>query len=404
VARVSANEAPKGSVLIMHRAGRHLLQIPGPTNVPDRVLRAIAQATIDHRGPDFAALGREVLDGARAVFQTISAVIIYPSSGTGAWESALVNTLSPGDRVLAFETGEFARLWADVARRLGLDVEVVDTDWRRGVDPALVEAKLAEDRAHAIKAVLVVHNETSTGVATRVAAVRQAMDRAKHPALLMVDAVSSLASIDLRHDEWGIDVTITGSQKGLMLPPGLALQAVSAKALAAMRTARLPRAYWSWEPMLAANESGYFPYTPATNLLYGLRESLRMLQEEGLQNVFARHTRLGEAARQAVKAWGFELCAVCPEEYSNTVTTVMMPPGVDADRVRNIIFDRFNMSLGTGLGRLKGRAIRLGHLGDFNELMLTGMLSGVEMGLAIAGVPFTRGGVDAAMRSLEARP
>lgn len=383
------------------RAGRHFLQIPGPTNVPDRVLRAMAQATIDHRGPEFAGLGREVLDGVRGVFQTTGAVVIYPSSGTGGWESAFVNTLSPGDRILAFETGEFARLWAEVGRRLGLRVDLVGTDWRHGVDPQAVEARLADDRAREIKAVLVVHNETSTGVTSRVPLIRQAMDRVSHPALLMVDAVSSLASIDLRHDEWGIDVTIAGSQKGLMLPPGLALQAVGAKALRAMQTARLPRSYWSWEPMLAANESGYFPYTPATNLLYGLRESLRMLREEGLPQVFARHARLAEATRRAVTAWGLELCAARPDEYSNTVTTVMMPPGHDADHVRRIILDRFDMSLGTGLGRLKGRAIRLGHLGDFNELMLCGMLCGVAMGLKIAGVPLERGGLHAALEYLE---
>ena len=380
--------------------GRHLLQIPGPTNVPDRVLRAMAQPTIDHRGAEFATLGREVLDGVRAVFQTTGAVTIYPASGTGAWESALVNTLSPGDRVLAFEVGEFGRLWSDLARRLGLDVDLVDTDWRHGVDPAVVEARLTEDRHHRIKAVLVVHNETSTGVTSRLRQVRDAMDRAKHPALLMVDAVSSLASIDLRHDEWRIDVTITGSQKGLMLPPGLALQAISANALEANRTARMPRAYWDWQSMLAANQQGFFTYTPATNLLYGLRESLQMLAEEGLPNVFARHARLAEAARRAVAAWELEICALCPEEYSNTVTTVLVPDGHDADRLRGLILERFNMSLGTGLGRLKGKAFRLGHLGDFNELMLMGMLSGVEMGLSLAGVPFKRGGVDAAMQSL----
>lgn len=383
------------------RAGRHFLQIPGPTNVPDRVLHAIAQATIDHRGPEFATLGREVLDGVRAVFQTKGPVVIYPSSGTGGWEAAFVNTLSPADRVLAFETGEFARLWAETGRRLGLDVELVDTDWRHGVDPDAVESRLVEDTAHAIKAVLVVHNETSTGVTSRIPLIRKAMDRANHPALLLVDAVSSLASIDLRHDDWGIDVTIAGSQKGLMLPPGLSLQAISARALRATASARLPRSYWSWEPMLAMNEGGYFPYTPATNLLYGLREALRMLDEEGLSHVFARHARLGEAARRAVDAWGLELCAVRPDEYSNTVTTVFLPDGHDADRVRRLILERFNMSLGTGLGRLKGRAIRLGHLGDFNELMLCGMLSGVEMGLSLSGVPFTRGGVDAALRALE---
>ena len=381
----------------MYRSGRHFLQIPGPTNVPDRVLHAIARATIDHRGPEFATLGRDVLDGMRRIFQTRGAVVIYPSSGTGGWEAALVNTLSPGDRVLAFETGEFARLWAELGKRLGLTVDVVDTDWRRGVDPEIVEARLAEDRAHAIKAVLVVHNETSTGVTSRVPLVRQAMDRARHPALLMVDAVSSLASIDLRHDEWGIDVTITGSQKGLMLPPGLALQAISERALHAARTAQLPRSYWAWEPMLSSNETGYFPYTPATNLLYGLRESMRMLEEEGLAAVFARHARLAEAARRAVAAWGLELCAVLPDEYSHTVTTIMIPPPHDADALRRIILDRFNMSLGTGLGRLKGRGMRLGHLGDVNELMVAGMLSGVEMGLSMAGIPFRRGGIGAAL-------
>ena len=384
----------------MTQRGRHFLQIPGPTNVPDRVLHAIANATIDHRGPDFAALGREVLGGTREIFGTTADVVIYPSSGTGGWESALVNTLSPGDRVLAFEIGEFARLWAEVARRMGLEVDVVDTDWRRGVDPAIVESRLAADEAHAIKAVLVVHNETSTGVMSRVPLVREAMNRVKHPALLMVDAVSSLGSVDLRHDEWGIDVTIAGSQKGLMLPPGLSLLAVSAKARAASKDAKLPRSYWAWEPMFEANESGFFPYTPATNLLYGLRESLRMLREEGLPNVFARHERLGAAARRAVSAWGLELCAVRPEEYSNTVTTVMMPAGHDADALRRVILDRFNMSLGTGLSRLKGRAFRLGHLGDFNELMLIGMLGGVEMGMALAEVPHRSGGVEAAMSFL----
>jgi alanine-glyoxylate transaminase/serine-glyoxylate transaminase/serine-pyruvate transaminase len=385
----------------MHRTGRHFLQIPGPTNVPERVLHAIAASTIDHRGPDFADVAREVLDGVRRVFQTSGAVVIFPSSGTGGWEAALVNTLSPGDRVLAFDTGEFARLWAELARRLGVAVDLVDSDWRRAPDPDVVESRLTADAAHDIKAILVVHNETSTGVTSRVREIRQAMNRAAHPALLMVDAVSSLASIDLRHDEWGIDVTIAGSQKGLMLPPGLALHAVSGKALRAAQSARLPRAYWAWEPMLAANATGYFPYTPATNLLYGLREALRMLDEEGLSNVFARHARLAEAARRAVASWNLELCAARPDEYSNTVTTVLTPPGHDADEVRRVILDRFNMSLGTGLGRLKGRAFRLGHLGDFNELMLSGMLCGVEMGLSLAGVPFARGGVDAALRYLE---
>ena len=382
--------------------GRHFLQIPGPTNVPDRVLRAMAQATIDHRSPEFARLGREVLDGLRPIFQTKGAVIIYPSSGTGAWESALVNTLSPGDRVLVCEVGEFGRLWGDLAKRLGLDVDVLATDWRHGVNASAVEAKLADDKGHAIKAVLVVHNDTATGITSQIPPVRQALDRTKHPALLMVDTVSSLASIDYRHDEWGVDVTVAGSQKGLMLPPGLGLQAVSARALRASENARLPRSYWDWQPILAANESGFFTYTPATNLLYGLRESLRMLDEEGLQNVFARHARLAEAARRAVEAWGLEVCAVCPEERSNTVTSVFVPDGHDADRLRALILERFNMSLGAGLGRLKGDVFRIGHLGDFNELMLIGTLGGVELGLAAAGVPFTRGGVAAAMQSLSA--
>jgi alanine-glyoxylate transaminase/serine-glyoxylate transaminase/serine-pyruvate transaminase len=384
----------------MPSAGRHFLQIPGPTNVPDRVLRAMSEATIDHRGPAFAALGREVLDGLRRVFQTSGPVLIYPSSATGSWEAALVNTLSPGDRVLAFEIGEFARLWSEVARRLGLDVDVVQTDWRCGVDPETVEAKLLEDRSHTIKAVLVVHNETATGVTSRVPLVRRAMDRAGHPALLFVDAVSSLASMDVRHDEWGIDVTIAGSQKGLMMPPGLGFHALSAKAIDANETARLPRSYWAWEPMLAANVGGFFPYTPATNLLYGLRESLRMLSEEGLPHVFARHARLAEATRHAVRAWDLEMCAVRPDEYSNTVTTLLMPEGHDADTLRKLVLERYNMSLGAGLGRLKGKAFRIGHLGDFGDLMLAGTLSGVEMGLAAAGVPFRKGGVNAALEYL----
>jgi alanine-glyoxylate transaminase/serine-glyoxylate transaminase/serine-pyruvate transaminase len=384
----------------MPSTGRHFLQIPGPSNVPDRVLRAISEATIDHRGPAFAALGREVLSGMQRVFQTTGPVVIYPSSATGSWEAALVNTLSPGDRVLAFEIGEFARLWSEVARRVGLDVDVVSTDWRRGVDPDVVYERLAADRGHTIKAVLVVHNETATGATTRVPLVRDAMNRAGHPALLMVDAVSSLACIDLRHDEWGIDVTIAGSQKGLMLPPGLSFQALSARAIAAGATARLPRSYWAWEPMLAMSSSGYFPYTPSTNLLFGLRESLRMLHEEGLPQVFARHARLAEATRRAVQAWGLELCAERPDEFSNTVTTVLMPPGHDSDVLRALILERFNMSLGAGLGRLKGRAFRIGHLGDFGDLMLAGTLAGVEMGLAAAGVPFRRGGVGVALEFL----
>ncbi len=379
------------------RSGRHFLQIPGPTNVPDRVLRAIAQATIDHRGPEFGKLGREVLEGMQLVFKTSGAVVIYPSSGTGAWEAALVNTLSPGDKVLMFETGHFATLWRDVAVRFGLDVELVPGDWRHGVDPAVVEGKLAADGGHAIKAVAVVHNETSTGVATRIPQVRRAIDAARHPALLLVDTVSSLGCLDYRHDEWGVDVTLTGSQKGLMLPPGLGFNAISAKALAASKSAKLPRSYWDWEPMLRDGKGGFFPYTPATNLLYGLREALAMLREQGLENVFARHARHGEATRRAVRAWGLELVCANPEEYSNSLTAVLAPAGHDADALRKTVLERFDMSLGTGLGKLKGKAFRIGHLGDFNDLMLAGTLSGVEMGLALAGIPFQKGGIVAAL-------
>jgi alanine-glyoxylate transaminase/serine-glyoxylate transaminase/serine-pyruvate transaminase len=338
-----------------YHSGRHFLQIPGPTNVPDRVLRAIDRPTMDHRGPEFGELGKEVLEGMRKVFRTRSNVVIYPASGTGAWEAALVNTLSPGDRVLMAETGQFATLWQKLAGRLGLVVDFLPGDWRHGVDAAQIEARLAEDKAHAIKAVCVVHNETSTGVTSRIPLVRQAIDRAKHPALLMVDTISSLASIDYRHDEWGVDVTVAGSQKGLMLPPGLSFNAISNKALAASKSAKLPRAYWSWDEMLAAGASGYFPYTPATNLLYGLREALRMLEEEGLENVFARHARHGEATRRAVRAWGLEVLCLDPEEYSNALTAVLLPAGHDADQVRRIILERFDMSLGTGLGKLQGR-------------------------------------------------
>lgn len=384
----------------MYRSGRHFLQIPGPTNVPDRVLRAMAAPTIDHRSPEFAALGREVLDGLKTVFGTQGPVVIFPSSGNGAWEAALVNTLSPGDKVLAFEIGEFARLWAEMAVRLGLDVEVVPRDWTRGVDPADVESKLMEDRDHRIRAVLVVHNETSTGATTRLPDIRRAIDRARHPALLMVDAVSSLASIDLRHDEWGLDVSVSSSQKGLMLPPGLGLNAISEKALAASRTAGLPKSYWAWEPMLTLNASGFFPYTPSTNLLYGLREALRMLGEEGLPNVFARHRRLAEATRAAVRGWGLEIACRCANEYSDVITAVMMPAGHNAEPFRALVYGRFNLSLGAGLGKLKGKAFRIGHLGDFNELMLAGTLCGVEMGLALAGVPFSKGGVRAALDRL----
>ena len=381
-------------------SGRHFLQIPGPTNVPERILRAMAAPTIDHRGPGFARLAREVLDGLKAVFKTAGAVVVYPSSGTGAWEAALVNVLSPGDKVLMFETGHFALLWREMAASLGLDVDFAPGDWRSGVDPALVESRLEKDRGHAIKAVAVVHNETSTGVASRIGEIRRAIDRAGHPALLLVDTISSLASIDFRMDEWGVDVTVGCSQKGLMLPPGLGLNALSEKAIAAGVEARLPRSYWDWRPMLENNEKGYFPYTPATNLLFGLGEALRMLNEEGLERVFARHDRHAEATRQAVRAWGLGLLCVNPAEYSSALTAVLMPDGHDADAFRKVVLERFNMSLGTGLGRVKGRVFRIGHLGDFNDLSLAGTLCGIEMGLALAGVPHQAGGVDAALAYL----
>jgi len=382
------------------RAGRHFLQIPGPSNVPDRILRAIDNPTIDHRGPDFARLAREVLTGLKDVFRTKGPVIIYPGSGTGAWEAALVNTLSPGDKVLMFETGQFATLWREMAGRLGLEVEFVSGDWRHGVDLAQAEAKLADDKQHRIKAVCAVHNETSTGVVSGIAGLRKAIDKAKHPALFYVDTVSSLASLDYRHDEWGVDVTISGSQKGLMLPPGLSFNAVSDKALAAYKTARLPRSYWDWENMMKPNASGFFPFTPATNLLYGLREAIAMLNEEGLENVFARHHRHGEATRAAVRAWGLELLCQDPAAYSDTITAVLMPSGTDADAFRKVILDRFDMSLGQGLNKVAGKVFRIGHLGDFNDLMLMGTLAGVEMGLAVAGVPHKSGGVQVALDHL----
>jgi len=382
--------------------GRHFLQIPGPTNVPDRVLRAIDAPTIDHRGPEFARLGTELLAGMKQVFQTRHPVVIYPASGTGAWEAALVNTLFPGDRVLMYETGHFATLWRRMAERLGLGVAWLPGDWRRGADPVAIEAALAADSQHAIKAVCVVHNETSTGAVTRIPEIRQALDRTGHPALLMVDTISSLASIEYRMDEWGVDVTVGGSQKGLMLPPGLSFNAISDKAHSAAKSARLPRSYWNWDEMLAANQSGYFPYTPATNLLYGLREALAMLQEEGLQNVFARHARHGEATRRAVLAWGLEILCANPSEYSNSLTAVVLPPGHDADRVRQVVLERFDMSLGTGLGKVQGKVFRIGHLGHFNDLMLAGTLAGVQMGLELAGVPINKAGVQAALDSLSA--
>ncbi len=384
-------------------SGRHFLQIPGPTNVPDRVLRAIDYPTMDHRGPKFGKLGLEIVDGLKHVFQTRQPVVIYPASGTGAWEAALVNSLSPGDKVLMVETGHFASLWQKMAGKLGLQVELIATDWRRGADPAAVEARLKEDRAHAIKAVCVVHNETSTGVTSRIPLVRKAIDAAGHPALFLVDTISSLASIDYRHDEWGVDVTVAGSQKGLMLPPGLSFNAISEKARKAAQSSALPKSYWAWEEIIAANKTGYFPYTPATNLLYGLREALAMLREEGLQQVFARHARHAEATRRAVRAWGLEILCANAEEFSNTLTAVMMPAGHDADALRKAILEAYDMSLGTGLGRLAGKVFRIGHLGDFNDLTLMGALAGVEMGLALAHIPHKKGGAQAAMDYLTER-
>ncbi len=380
-----------------YQAGRHFLQIPGPTNVPDRILRAMDGPTIDHRGPAFESLALRVLDGVRGIFQTKDPVVIYPASGTGAWEAALVNTLSTGDRVLMAETGQFATLWRALADRLGLDVVFLPGDWRHGVKADEIAAALADDKDRIIKAVCCVHNETSTGVASDIAAVRRAMDAAGHPALLMVDTISSLASIDYRHDEWGVDVTIGGSQKGLMLPPGLSFNAVGEKALAAHETGGMTRSYWDWSAMLEANKGGAFPYTPATNLLYGLEEAISILNEEGLPQVFQRHARLAEATRRAVAAWGLETVAQIESERSNSLTAVLLPEGYDADAFRGVVLQRFNMSLGNGLGRLAGKAFRIGHLGDFNDLMLAGTLCGVEMGLAAAWIPHNKGGVQTAL-------
>ncbi len=382
------------------RPGRHFLQIPGPTPVPERILSAMSRQILDHRGPEFQALAKSVLASVKTIFKTKNPVIIFPSSGTGAWEAALTNTLSPGDRVLMVETGQFAVLWKQMADRLGLVADLVPTDWRIGADANLIEAKLRADTAKSIKAVCVVHNETSTGCCSRIDEVRAAIDAAGHPALLMVDTISGLASADLRHDEWGIDVTIAGSQKGLMLPPGLSFTAVSDKAIAASKTAKLPRAFFIWDDMLATNEQGFFPYTPATGLLFGLSEAIDMLHEEGLETVFARHERLAAATRTAARAWGLEIN--CREEkyHSPAVTTILMPEGHNADAFRKVVLDTFNMSLGTGLNRLAGKAFRIGHLGDTNDLTIMAALTGVEMGLGIAGVPHRKGGVDAAMAYL----
>jgi alanine-glyoxylate transaminase/serine-glyoxylate transaminase/serine-pyruvate transaminase len=381
--------------------GRHFLQIPGPTNVPDRILRAMDYPTMDHRGPAFGDLGHKILTGLKPIFKCSGPVIIYPASGTGAWEAALVNTLSPGDRILMVETGHFALLWQKLANRLGLTPEVIATDWRRGADPGTIEERLTRDAGHEIKAVCIVHNETSTGATSRIAEIRAAMDRTGHPALFMVDTISSLASIDYRHDEWGVDVTVAGSQKGLMLPPGLSFNAVSEKALEAAKSARLPRSYWDWEEMLTANAKGFFPYTPATNLLYGLAEAIDMLHEEGLDNVFARHQRHSEATRRAVQGWGLEVLCQEPRDYSGSLTAVMLPDGHDADAFRAVVLEAFNMSLGNGLSKLAGKVFRIGHLGDFNDLMLMATICGVEMGLAFCEIPHQTGGAARAMEFLK---
>ena len=384
-------------------AGRHFLQIPGPSNVPERVLRAIDAATIDHRGPDFAKLGQRVLDNIRKVFKTEGRVFIYPSSGTGAWEAALANTVAAGDRVLMYETGHFASLWHEMATRLGLDTQMLGGDWRHGVNAQAIEQQLQQDRGHQIKAVCVVHNETSTGVTSNIADVRRCIDSANHPALLLVDTISSLASMDYRHDEWGVDVTVCGSQKGLMLPPGLGFNAVSDKALAIAKHGGMPRSYWDWHAMIKPNDAGFFPYTPATNLIYGLDVALEMLLEEGLDNVFARHDRFAEATRRAVRAWGLDILCANPDEYSSVLTAVMMPKGHSADRLRTLILERFDMSLGTGLSKVADKVFRIGHLGDFNDLSLLGTLAGVQMGLQMAAVPCEGDGVRAAMEFLADR-
>jgi alanine-glyoxylate transaminase/serine-glyoxylate transaminase/serine-pyruvate transaminase len=386
------------------RQGRHFLQIPGPSPVPDRVLRAMDMPVIDHRSAEFGQLGRTVLEGSQKIFQTSGPVVIFPSSGTGAWEAAIVNTLSPGDKVLMVETGHFATLWRQMAARWGIDVDFLPGDWRRGADPAVIEERLTRDTSHALKAVMVVHNETSTGATSRIGEIRAAMDRAGHPALLMVDTISSLGSADYRHDEWRVDVSVSCSQKGFMLPPGLGFNAISEKARAAAKTNTMPRSYWDWEEMLKPNANGFFPYTPATNLLYGLREAIAMLLEEGLDNVFARHRRLAAATRAAVDHWGLEVLCQEPKDFSPVLTAVLMPPGHDADQFRKVVLDNYNMSLGSGLSKVAGKVFRIGHLGECNELTLIAALTGVEMGLSVAGIPYRAGGVDAAMKYLEQRP
>lgn len=382
------------------RSGRHFLQIPGPSNVPDRVLRAIDMPTIDHRGPEFMEMTKDITQDLKKVFKTKNDVIIFPASGTGAWEAAMVNTMSPGDKVIMFETGQFALLWQKLAENLGLEAEILPGDWRGPADLAAIEAALKADSKHEIKAVCITHNETATGTTSDIPGVRKVMDSGGHPALLMVDAVSSLGSVDLRHDEWGIDVTIAGSQKGLMMPPGMSFNAVSEKALAAHKDSTLIKAYWNWTPMLTQLKDGSFPFTPATNLLYGLREAMNMLFEEGLDNVFARHQRYGEATRRAVQAWGLENQCLDPAGYSPVLTAVRVPDGHDANELRAVILKNFDMSLGTGLGKIAGDVFRIGHLGDLNELSLSGTLCGVEMGLGLAGIPHQKGGVQQALSYL----
>ena len=379
------------------KAGRHFLQIPGPTNVPDRVLRAMDRAVVDHRGPEFGEISKRVLEKLKTVFKTSQPVIMFPGSGTGAWEAAIVNTLNVGDKVLFFETGEFSIRWKEQAEKLKLDVDMVPGDWRYGVDPNVVAQKLSEDKDKKIKAVFVLHNETSAGIANDIAGIRKAIDSVNHPALFMVDTISSLGSMDYRHDEWKVDVTVGGSQKGLLLPPGLSFNAVSAKALEAYKNAKMAKHYWDWKAMIDANKTGYYPYTPATTLIYGLEEALDMLAEEGLDNVFARHARLAEATRLTVQAWGLEILCKNPKEYSNTLTTVLLPEGHDADNLRKIILDEYDMSLGASFNKVKGKVFRIGHLGDLNELMLMGVLAGVEMGLKKAKIPYKAGGIMAAI-------
>jgi len=385
----------------MRTAGRHFLQIPGPSAVPDRILRAIDMPVIDHRGPGFADLGNRVLNGIQGIFKTTQPVIIYPSSGTGAWEAALVNSLNPGDKVMMVETGHFAFLWQNLATKLGLNPEVLETDWRRGADPDIVEQALRSDSEHTIKALCVVHNETSTGSTSRIADIRKAIDAANHPALLMVDTISGLASADFRFDEWGVDVAISGSQKGLMLPPGLSFNAVSQKAVAASEKSTMTKSYWQWSDMIEANKRGYFPYTPATNLLFGLAEAIDMLNEEGLSNVFSRHQRHAAAKRKAVEAWGLEVQCLIESEHSPVLTAVRVPDGSDADELRSVILANCNTSLGNGLSKVQGKVFRIGHLGDINDVTLLGTLSGIEIGLHLAGVPHQSGGVQAAIEFLK---